>query len=138
MWLYGCELLEVCPYPDKFGHQTHCDSGDLMFLICHLTSRYHMFNELREFMGGSPTIFRGHCSSASGEMMYFICHVNSQDHVIEGCDFMGESSSLYVSILPGLVAIGSVVVETFLIFNVIVQDHVIKGSCDFMGESVSR
>ena len=97
-----------------------------------------MFNELRDFMGGSPIIFLGHCSSATGEMMYLICQVNSQDHVMEGCDFMGESSSLYVSILPGLVAIGSVVVEMFLIFNVIVQDHMIKGSCDFIGESISR
>ena len=33
----------------------HCDSGDIMFLIGHVTSGEHMFNRLYEFMGGNTS-----------------------------------------------------------------------------------
>ena len=47
--------------------------------------------------------------------MHLICHVKLQDHMIkQSCDFMGAKSSLYVTTLPSLVAIGIVVVEMFL------------------------
>ena len=45
----------VCHDPDKFCDYYHCDSGDVMFLICHVTSRKHMFKELCGFMGGSSS-----------------------------------------------------------------------------------
>ena len=51
---------------------------------------------------------------------------------------MGGSSSLYVITLLILLAIGIVVVEMFLICHMISQDHVIKGSCDIMGGTLSR
>ena len=42
----------------------------------------------------------------------------SLDHVIKGsCDFMGGTSSLYVTTLPGFVAVGIVVVEIKNVFN---------------------
>ena len=48
--IYGWGLLAVCHHPDK-----SCDhSEDIMFSICHVTSRKHMFKWLDEFIGGCP------------------------------------------------------------------------------------
>ena len=48
-----------------------------------------------------------HCNSE--DIMFLVCHMVVQDHVIkELYDFMGRS---HRSILPSLVAIGTVVVE---------------------------
>ena len=50
------------------------------------------------------TIFCGPWSITSGDVRYLIFHVTSKDLAIEGpCNFM--SSSLYVTVLLGLVAI---------------------------------
>ena len=46
MWLYEWEFLIVCPYSAKFGDHRHYGSGDLMFLIRHVTSRERVFQEL--------------------------------------------------------------------------------------------
>ena len=44
--------------------------------------------------------------------MNLVCHVIFQDHVIKVlCDFMGGSPSWYITTLPRLVAIDTVVVE---------------------------
>ena len=57
-------------------------------------------------------MFGDHWSSASRNMMYLICHVISQNLVIEGSiTFMSENSLWYVTIWPGFMAIGVVVVE---------------------------
>ena len=34
----------------------HCHSGDIIFLICHVSSREHIVKGLYKFMGGSPTL----------------------------------------------------------------------------------
>ena len=47
---------------------------------------------------------------------------------------MDASFSLYVTILPSLVAIGIVVKGITLIYQMSLHDHVSEGSCDFMGE----
>ena len=58
------------------------------------------------------TKFGGHRNCGSGDSTFFICHVILQDHVIEGlCVVMGGTSSLHVTILQKLVAIGIVVVK---------------------------
>ena len=44
----------VCHYPDRSCDHTHCDAGHL-FLICHVTSREHIFKGLCEFVDGSPS-----------------------------------------------------------------------------------
>ena len=89
-----------------------------MYLTCHVTSR--VTRCLKGFatlwveapLGKSPPCHGHHWSSASGDIRNLIYHVTSQDRVIEGsCEFMGRSSSLYVSALPCLVAKGIVVVE---------------------------
>ena len=46
MQLYWWELLAVFHHQDKFDDPRHCDSGDLMFLICHKTPRDHVFKGL--------------------------------------------------------------------------------------------
>ena len=44
--------------------------------------------------------------------MNFVCHVTLRDHVIKALnDFIARSSLRYVTILPGLAAIGTVVVK---------------------------
>ena len=51
MRIYRWELLVLCHYADKSCDQScdkHCDGGDIMFLVCHVTSREHMFKELCE------------------------------------------------------------------------------------------
>ena len=48
------ELPALCHHPDKSCDHGHYDSGDIVFLICHVTSREHMFKGLCEFVGGSP------------------------------------------------------------------------------------
>ena len=40
-------------HPDRSCDQKHCDSGDAMFLIRHVTSREHMLKGLCEFVCGS-------------------------------------------------------------------------------------
>ena len=54
MRIYGWELPALCHHPEKFGDHTHCDTGDAMFLICHVISRDHMFTGLYKVMSGSP------------------------------------------------------------------------------------
>ena len=51
------EVLAVRHHPDKSCDHTHCDSRDIMFLICHVTPResreHEMFKGLFKFMGGN-------------------------------------------------------------------------------------
>ena len=54
MQIHEWELLAVCHHTDKSCDHNHCNSGDIMFLICHVTSREHMFKGLYEFMGEAP------------------------------------------------------------------------------------
>lgn len=61
----------------------------MMFLICHVTFREHMFKRLCEFMGGEfrshhLAMSGGHWSSANEDIKYLFCHRVSQNHKIEG------------------------------------------------------
>ena len=47
----------------------------------------------------------------SVDITHLICHTTLQDHVSKSSDFMEGSSSLNVTTLPGLVAIGIAVAE---------------------------
>ena len=55
MRIYRRELLAICYHPDESCEHKHCDSGDIMFSICHVTSREYMFKGLYEFIGGSTS-----------------------------------------------------------------------------------
>ena len=46
MQIYGWQLLALCHHPHKLCDHKHCGSGDKKFLICHVTSRQHMFKGL--------------------------------------------------------------------------------------------
>ena len=41
-FMVGSSLQHVT----KSSNHIHCDSGDIKFLICHMTSREHIFNPL--------------------------------------------------------------------------------------------
>ena len=55
MRIYRCELLAVRHHPDKSCDHNYCDNGDIILLICHVTTREQMFKWLCEFMSGRPT-----------------------------------------------------------------------------------
>ena len=50
---YGWEFFAVCHHPDKSCDHKHCDSGNSIFLICHVTSPQNMFKGLYKFMAES-------------------------------------------------------------------------------------
>ena len=57
-------------------------------------------------------MFGVHWSSGSGDIINLKCNVTSQELVIEGSfDIKLRSSSLYVTTLPSLLAIGIVVIS---------------------------
>ena len=57
-------------------------------------------------------MFGGHWSIAIGDRKYLMCHVTSQNPVIErSSNFISGSYSWYVTALPSVMAIGTVVVE---------------------------
>ena len=48
------QLIAICHHPDKSCGYKHCDSGDIMFLNCHVTSHEHILEGLYELLGGRP------------------------------------------------------------------------------------
>ena len=72
-----------------------------------------------------PLKFGGNRYCGSGNM-FLVYHVILQGYVIkESCDFMGRNPSRQVIILPSLVAIDTLVVETcFLVFHLIRRNDV--------------
>ena len=114
MEIYWWEHIVVCHYPDKSCNHKHCDSGDITFLICHVTSREHMFKWLYEFikpltMGQHLAKFGGHWSNASGDIKYLICHVTSQKQATEAQNNL-KLFMVYVTNFPRLVATAIAVV----------------------------
>ena len=70
--------------------------------------------------------------------MVFDCLTTLQDHVIKTVnDFMVKNASSYVTTFGGHRHCDSRDIIA-LVCHVISPDHVIKGSCDFMGRSSSR
>ena len=65
MWIHGCELLAVCHHPDKFGGHKNCDSGDIKYLICHITSQNQVFEESCNSMSGSSSLYVLHVTTQS-------------------------------------------------------------------------
>ena len=52
MQFFGLELLAVCHHYDKFDDRKYCGSGDMTFLICHVTSNDYSFKGSCEIIGG--------------------------------------------------------------------------------------
>ena len=47
--------LAILHLPDKFDDHGHCNGEDLMFLICHVTSRDCVLQYLYHFNGENPS-----------------------------------------------------------------------------------
>ena len=59
-----------------------------------------------------PAKFGSHKHSDNGDVKVLLCHITSQDQVLKSsCDFTGRRLSRQETILPSLVAIGTVVME---------------------------
>ena len=64
-----------------------------------------------------PANFTRHRHCSSGDIMVIVYHVILQDHVIKGsCDVMDRSPSRWVTILPSLVFINTLVLEIWFEF----------------------
>ena len=106
-------------YADMSRDHKHCDGADIVFLVCYVTFREHMFKGLFGFIEWKPVTLSHHLamfvdrwSSGSEYTKYLTCHMTLQNHVIEGSsNFMSGSSSLYITTLPSLLAIGIIVVD---------------------------
>ena len=48
MQIYGWELLKICQYLGKFSEHKYCDTEDVVFFICSVTSR-ELLKGLYEF-----------------------------------------------------------------------------------------
>lgn len=86
--------------------------------------------------------YGGFRHSGCVDIMAFVFYVTLQDNVFQALsDFLGRSSSIYVTILLRLVALGtrhcSIGNTIFLVCHWISQNHVIKELYDFMVRSPS-
>ena len=81
-------------------------------LSCDLAKSRGITLSIGVLQGWSPSAkFNGHEYCGIGDIKVLVCHVILQDELIKGsCDFMGWSLSIYVTILPRLVAIDTGVV----------------------------
>ena len=52
--LYDWEPLTLGLYANNFGGFRYCGRGDKMILICHVSSKDHMFKGLLDFIGEIP------------------------------------------------------------------------------------
>ena len=58
-----CKVRHLCSDPlflisghiSKFIGHRYCESGDSMFIVCHMTSGDHVYRELYNFVGGNPS-----------------------------------------------------------------------------------
>ena len=132
----------VSHHPVYCCSHRYCGSGDIMVLVSYVMSQNHATKVLSNIMDESPlkanrqlAKFGGHRPCGIEDVMIFSCNVISQDHMNErSCNFMGRSPSRQVTVLPSLVAIGSVSENMILVCYIILKDHMIKESWDFLGK----
>ena len=83
----------------------------------------------------------GNCRHCGNEdIMVLVSNKILLAHMIKvTSDFMGRSPSRWLTILPCLVATGTLVHDIIIAAcHMIFQDHMIKVSCDIMGRSTSH
>lgn len=73
------ERLIVRHHPTKSGVDRHCDSGNIMGLVCHIVLEEHVIEGSCDFMGKSP---HRHCGG--GGIMFLVGLMISQDRTIKG------------------------------------------------------
>ena len=68
----------VSHYPAKFGGHRHCDSGDIIVLVCHVISQEYVIKRSRDLVvvarqGKSPSDqVSGPRHSGSGDIMVLV------------------------------------------------------------------
>ena len=89
-----------------------------MVSVCHVISQDHVTKGLTNYgwkllkVSQYPTKFCGHRHCGGGDIVVLVCQVILQELVTKrSSNFVGGSRSRLVSILPSLVATGTVVVE---------------------------
>ena len=92
----GSLSLSVLPSWVFVGLQ-QVESGDIMYLICHVTLHDHHIESGSEFMGVNSFCYVDksceHEHSDAGDM-FLICHVIFCEHIFKWlCEFMGGSPS---------------------------------------------
>ena len=120
VWLYGWKYFMVIHFLLKFNCHRCCGSIYIRCLICHVTLGSRDFVTYRRnllIVCNHPVKFCDHSHCGSGDILYSVCHVTLWDLVIKGsCDIMEGSSSLYLTTLPGEVAIGNVIHLFYFIY----------------------
>ena len=88
----------------NFGHHENCGSGDIKVLVSHMILQDHAIKNSSNVMGSS------HCGG--GHIMVLVCHLILLAQETKGSSKpMSRSRSRQVTILPSLVAIGTLVEE---------------------------
>ena len=115
MWHCEWVPLIISLHPDKFGGHRYCARKEILFFVCHMTSRDFVVRESCDYGWVSlvisiyPAKFGDHRPFGRGDIKLLICHVISCDHVVRGsCDIMGEFSSSWVTALLSLGVTGFV------------------------------
>ena len=55
MLLFGQEPIKASYHPPNFGDHSHCGSGTIIILVCHVISQNHVIKGSSEFLGRSPS-----------------------------------------------------------------------------------
>ena len=122
LWLYGWKLFIVGNHHAKFDGPGHCASGDITFNLWHDLERPRdrgvlwLYERKLLIVCNHSAKFNGHGHLCSGDIISSVGQATLKDHVIKGlCDFTEKTFPLYAKTVPGLVAIDTVVGDTFLI-----------------------
>ena len=147
MPIYGCEHLVVYDQPSKSCGHKHCDIASIIFSICHVIFRENVFKGLCQFMVDPPRRELPPChvwwALAQCKWRYKVFYMSSD--LTKARDW--KIKSLYewelFLVCHHLATFGdhrycSFRYIMFLVYHVIKQDQVIKGSSDYNDMSSLR
>ena len=135
------ETLKLCQQPAKSRGKRYCGNGDIMALVCQVISQKHMIKGLLDFMGGSPLwqvttlpslVVIGCCN----KLLYDLARARDSITIR-----LYRQESLKVShhttkfVCDRHCGSGNKMSQ---FCHMILQNLVIRRSCDFMGRSPSR
>ena len=107
-WSKLCDFIGRSPlmsyHPTKFGGHRCRGSGDLA--RPHHQNVMWLYGQKPLKISHHPPMFGGHGNCGGGDIMALVCRM-----IKESSDFMGRSPSKQATILPSLMAIGTVVRE---------------------------
>ena len=114
MWLCRWELLILSHYPVKFGVCRPSESGDIMFLISHVTTWQRGWCVMwfcrwdPIILNHHPAKFGVHRPCKGGDITFFICHLTQYRSVTWLC---GWSTLILVTTLLSVGSIGLMELE---------------------------